>query len=119
MPPAKKTAQKPNTKDSEQSVDTTEDAPMEKVVSMKKVSKPVVDDSIIDSTDDPISKINQDKVMVYMKNGYSFSSPDVSFTREQPFQLMGAIEAARLINSMDYRFEYATKEQVEEFYSLG
>jgi len=54
-----------------------------------------------------------------MKSGYSYSSPEVSFSREQPFRLMNPIEAARLISSMDYRFEYANKEQVEEFYSLG
>lgn len=113
MPPAKKTAQKPNAEDSEQSVDTIEDKPTRKVV--KKI---VVEDAYIES-DDPITKINQEKVMVFMKNGYSYSSPDISFTRETPFQLMNAIEAARLINSMSERFEYASKEQVEEFYSLG
>jgi hypothetical protein len=32
---------------------------------------------------------------------------------------MNPIDAARLISSMDYRFAYANKEQVEEFYSLG
>jgi len=119
MPPAKKTAQKPNTEESEQSVSTTEDVSQSKVARKKKVEAPVVDDVVMDSSDDPISKINQEKVMVFMKNGYSYSSPEVSFTREQPFQLMNAIEAARLINSMEYRFDYATKEQVEEFYSLG
>ena len=106
MPPAKKAAQKPNAEDSEQSVDVVEDKPARKVVEKIDV-------------DDPISKINQEKVMVFMKNGYSYSSPDISFTRDEPFQLMNAIDAMRLVNSMSERFEYATKEQVEEFYSLG
>lgn len=113
MPPAKKTAQKPNAEDSEQSVDTVEDKPARKIA--KKIE--VVDLHV--ESDDPISKINQEKVMVFMKNGYSYSSPDISFTRDNPFQLMNAIEAMRLVNSMSERFEYATKEQVEEFYSLG
>ena len=114
MPPAKKTAQKPNTEESEQSVDTLEDKPARKVA--KKIE---AEDVYVESSDDPIAKINQEKVMVYMKSGFSFSSPEVSFTRDKPFVLMNAIDAARLISSMDYRFEYATKEQVEEFYSLG
>ena len=114
MPPAKKTAQKPNTEESEQSVDTIEDKPARKIV--KKIAAEDVD---FESSDDPISKINQEKVMVYMKSGYSYSSPDISFTRDDPFKLMNAIDAASLISSMEDRFEYATKEQVEEFYSLG
>jgi hypothetical protein len=83
------------------------------------VKKTEVSDVVLEDTDDPISKINQEQVMVFMKSGYSYSSPEVSFSRDKPFRLMNPIDAARLINSMDYRFEYASKEQVEEFYSLG
>ncbi len=111
MPPAKKSITEENTGQSEDSESTVAKKPARKVVKDT--------DSVVANTEDPIAKINQEKVMVFMKSGYSFSSPDASFTREKPFQLMNAIEAARLISSMDYRFEYATKEQVEEFYSLG
>jgi hypothetical protein len=114
MTPAKKTLTEENTRQSEESESTVDSKPVRKIV--KKVE--VVDLHVEDS-DDAISKINQEQVMVYMKSGYSYYSPDLSFTRDQPFQLMNAIEAARLISSMDYRFEYANKEQVEEFYSLG
>lgn len=113
MPVAKKTAEKPNTEESEQSVGTLEDKPK------PKASKKIDVDSVVVNADDPIAKINQDKVMVFMKNGYSYSSPDVLFTRDKPFLLMNAIEASRLVSQMGERFDYATKEQVEEFYSLG
>ncbi len=114
MPPAKKTLTEENTGQSEESESTVASKPARKVVKKTEVS-----DVVLEDTDDPISKINQEQVMVFMKNGYSYSSPEISFTREKPFQLMHPIDAARLINSMDYRFEYANKEQVEEFYSLG
>lgn len=114
MPPAKKTLTEENTGQSEESESTVASKPARKVA--KKVD---VSDVVAEGTDDPISKINQERVMVYMKSGYSYSSPEVSFSREKPFQLMNPIDAARLISSMDYRFEYANKEQVEEFYSLG
>lgn len=114
MTPAKKTLTEENTGQSEESESTVASKPARKIVKKIEISDLHIEDSY-----DPISKINQDQVMVYMKSGYSYSSPDLSFTRDQPFQLMNPIEAARLISSMDYRFEYANKEQVEEFYSLG
>jgi hypothetical protein len=114
MPPAKKTLTEENTGQSEEPESTVASKPARKIA--KKVE---VSDLHVENPDDVISKINQEQVMVYMKSGYSYSSPEVSFTREKPFRLMNPIEAARLISSMDYRFEYANKEQVEEFYSLG
>ena len=114
MTPAKKTLTEENTGQSEESESTVASKPARKIV--KKIE---VSDLHIEDSNDPISKINQEQVMVYMKSGYSYSSPEVSFSREKPFRLMNPIDAARLISSMDYRFEYANKEQVEEFYSLG
>lgn len=114
MAPAKKTLTEGNTGQSEESDSTVASKPERKIV--KKIE---ISDLHVEDPGDPISKINQEQVMVYMKSGYSYSSPEISFSREQPFRLMNAIEAARLISSMDYRFEYANKEQVEEFYSLG
>ena len=114
MPPAKKSVTSENTGQSEDSVSTVAKKPAKKVA--KKVA---IDDVNFESSDDPIAKINQDRVMVFMKTGHSYYSPEVTFTREKPFQLMNPIDAARLISSMEQRFVYATKEQVENFYSLG
>ena len=72
-----------------------------------------------EATDDPLAKINMENVVVYMKNGFSYSGPGIHFDREAPFQIMEPIEAERLIKSMPYRFEYADKEKVKEFYNIG
>ena len=114
MPPAKKTLTEENTGQSEEPESTVASKPAKKIATKVEVA-----DLHAEDTDDAISKINQKEVMVFMKSGYSYSSPECSFTRDKPFQLMNPIDAARLISSMDYRFEYANKEQVEEFYSLG
>jgi len=109
MPPAKKVAQKPVQTESEQTVDKVEVA--------KKAVKVV--DPTPEEVDDPISMIAAKDVMVYMSRGVSYYAPEAEFTKENPFVLMDAIDAARLINSAPDRFIYATKEQVQTFYSLG
>lgn len=101
--------------DSESAVDTK---PAKKVAKKSAVKKEIVD-AAPDFADDPIANINEENVMVFMKSGHSYYGPEIAFTKEDPFQLMNAIEAARLINSMGYRFEYASKQQVENFYSIG
>lgn len=114
MPPAKKAVTSENTGQSEDAVSVVAKKPAKKVAKKSEII-----DLVPETLDDPIAKINQDKVMVYMQRGHSYSSPEVFFTKEKPFQLMNPIDAARLISGMSDRFVYATKQQVENFYSLG
>ena len=107
-----------NTGQSEDSEGIVASTPAKKVAK-KTASKKVVAEPAPNFSDDPIANINQEEVMVFMKSGHSYHGPEVNFTKEDPFQLMNPIEAGRLINSMSYRFEYASKQQVEKFYSLG
>lgn len=112
MPPAKKVAEKPVQEDSEQSTEVVE------VAVKKKVAKKIAP-SVKENIEDPISMIAQKDIMVYMNRGESYFLPEAEFTRESPFVLMNAIDALRLINNIPNRFVYATKEQVQSFYSLG
>lgn len=69
---------------------------------------------------DPVSIIQEiQDVLLYMKSGHSYYGPDIEFTKEAPFKMINPIEAQRLINAYPDRFCLATKDQVEEFYSLG
>lgn len=115
MPPAKKTAENATEEESEQFEGTSEVQP-EKKVAKKRVAKPKVEE--IDQ-DDPVAQIMVSDVVVFMRSGYSYYGPDVEFTKEAPFQRMDAAEANRLISSIPERFCLATREQIQEFYSLG
>ena len=107
-----------NTGQSDDSESIVATAPAKKVAKKAATKKQIVE-ATPEIADDPIANINEENVMVFMKSGHSYYGPEVAFTEEEPFHLMNAIEAARLINSMSYRFEYASKQQVENFYSLG
>jgi hypothetical protein len=115
MPSVKKTAENATEEESEQSESTSEVQP-EKKVAKKRVAKPKVEEH---DQDDPIAQIMVSDVIVFMMSGYSYYGPDVEFTKEAPFQRMDAIEANRLMHSIPERFCLATREQIEEFYSLG
>lgn len=102
------------------SSDNIEDEDAADVVAKKAAKKPAKRavkkpeqngdaEDIIKSTD----------VVVFMKSGYSYAGPNCKFTREAPFQRMKPMEATELIQSMPRRFELATREQVETFYSVN
>jgi hypothetical protein len=115
MPTAKKEAENATEEESEQSEGISEVQP-EKKVAKKKAVKPKVEE--IDKND-PVAQITMTDVVVFMETGYSYYGPEVEFTKDAPFQRMDAMEATSLINSIPERFRFATKEQIEKFYSLG
>lgn len=65
----------------------------------------------------PIEDVGR-TVMVKMLQGTAYGTPDLEWTKEDPFQLMNPIEAERLIKDLPERFAIVTKEQVQEFYNL-
>lgn len=103
----------------------SEEKPVAKKSTAKKaaVKKPVEEhvEEIIEesSTPDALDVITAKDVVVFMKMGYSYSGPDYEFTSEAPFQRVSPTLAAQLIQTTPERFEIATKEQVQEFYSGG
>lgn len=115
MPTAKKEAENATEEEPEQSEDISEVKPASKVAK-RRVAKPKAEE--VDKND-PVAQIAMTDVIVFMESGYSYYGPEVEFTKDAPFQRMGAMEAASLINSIPERFCLATKEQIEKFYSLG
>lgn len=84
----------------------------------KKAAEAILDASP-DPTVDATTNIMLDKIMVKMVGGHSYHSDDVIFTKEDPFQLLDAGVANQLVQGQPYNFVYATKQMVEDFYSLG
>lgn len=115
----------------------TEEKPVAKKAPAKKAApKKVVEEIVVeevldddfeeavagqspDSSGDALEVLTTKDVVVYMKMGHSYSGPGFKFTPDAPFQRMTSAQATELLHSIPDRFELATKEQVEEFYSDG
>jgi|TARA_B110001454_G_C12684619_1_gene419619 hypothetical protein len=52
--------------------------------------------------------------MLFMRHGYGYSIGEVDFTRDHPYQLVGAKVAKQLLATT--QFEVATQAQVKEHY---
>lgn len=107
--------EKANNEDSEQSVGVSKKQAVKKTAK-KAAVKPKVE---VVEEDDPIAQISVHDVVVFMNAGHSYYGPEVEFTRDAPFQRMSAVDAQTLISSMPKRFSLATREQIQQFYSLG
>lgn len=106
-------------------------APAKKAAAKKVVEEIVVEEVLDDDFDETVTdqpsepapdaaEVIADKdVVVYMKMGYSYSGPEFKFTSDAPFQRLTSGQATELIQSIPERFELATKDQVEQFYSGG
>jgi len=70
-------------------------------------------------SDDSIAVITEEKRMLRMANGEAFYAPGISFTKKDPFCLVPAAEAEKLVEDYDGRFVVATKKMVEQFYLLA
>lgn len=114
MPPAKKVAQKPTEKASEQSEGIIAKKPVKRTVKKTEESK-VIEESATDT----IAQIADKDIVIFMKTGHSYYGPNLEFTKDAPFQRMSPAEATRLLDSYPSKFTIATKKQIEQFYSLG
>jgi hypothetical protein len=91
----------------------------------KRVARKKVEtaEQILDATpnisDDPLAALNIEKIMVKMNFGEAYYSPNVEFTKADPFQLVEPLEANYLINEYPNKFVIASKKMVEDFYKLG
>lgn len=131
MPPRKAAAAKPVVIEEEQDIEeilaeepteTVEETidPEDKLFEELGIDlgEPEWEDEIADDPEDAGDIIAKKRdVMVQMRHGYSYSSPDYEFTRDDPFQLMSSIDAERLIKDDPEKWAYATKETVADFYA--
>ena len=68
--------------------------------------------------DDILNIIRSTTVCVFMQRGPSYlTASEVKFTKEQPYQMMDAVEAQSLIADIPSRFRLAEKDEVKEFFS--
>ena len=89
------------------------------VAQRKKKAAETILEASPDPTIDATTTIMLDKIMVKMVGGHSYYADDIVFTKEDPFQLLDGGVANQLVQTQPYNFVYATKQMVEEFYSLG